>query len=637
MEKVLKEYINATNEPYKNHPIANLIRKEIPESFKNEIGNDYQIKGSSGIGRWAAIPWISFINEKITTTPQDGYYVVYLFKEDMTGFYLSLNFGAREFNRNYGRKNLPIAAKIFREILQNKFSEIKNYIPMDLGSLEGNSKRPNSKDYENGNIFSIEYTIDNIPTDDYLIDDLFFILTLYDYLYEIRGNTIFSDDELKFFNINADFHNGNVKRLEDSMCLSIRNFGAISKADLEINKINIIAGKNATGKSTASKLLYCFLKYNSHNRQNFAYKSVSEQFERLFSRIVRVSRDFPEKFHSPIKNLWIDFLNCKDIYKEFEIYDKIKEIFYNNAFNSISSKSTDELFDSFDEIDELINIIEEDGSGLYKSIIKSLFESEFSNEITGFAEFKGNYNNHKFNFSANYTNSYQFESQGEFFINDVFYIDSFSWLDIRSQSRHSVHINSLFKSIEKDSDESYDIFDDLKNKNIIKLENNLYNLLNGKFIFEEGQFKYSDEEGVSYSLSNASSGMKQLGVIQLLLKNRQLKPNSVLIIDEPEVNLHPGWQFKYAELLVILARDLDIKLYINTHSPIFIEAIEVFTKYYDLEDETNFYLTQKSDNNKYDFVKCNYSNLYDIYENLAEPFDIIEVYRLKAEYKKNNR
>ena len=88
MEKVLNEYIDASNEPYKNHPIADLIRKELPKCFEKEIGNKYKIKGSSGIGRWATIPWISFLNEDITTTPQDGYYAVYLFKEDMTGFYL---------------------------------------------------------------------------------------------------------------------------------------------------------------------------------------------------------------------------------------------------------------------------------------------------------------------------------------------------------------------------------------------------------------------------------------------------------------------------------------------------------------------------------------------------------------------
>ena len=42
-------------------------------------------------------------------------------------------------------------------------------------------------------------------------------------------------------------------------------------------------------------------------------------------------------------------------------------------------------------------------------------------------------------------------------------------------------------------------------------------------------------------MGNTASGIKQIGVVQLLLSNRKLQENSVLIIDEPEVNLHPEW------------------------------------------------------------------------------------------------
>ena len=136
--------------------------------------------------------------------------------------------------------------------------------------------------------------------------------------------------------------------------------------------------------------------------------------------------------------------------------------------------------------------------------------------------------------------------------------------------------------------------------------------------------------------TSTPSGIKQIGIIQLLLLNNKLKKGSYLIIDEPEVNLHPEWQFKFAEILVLLAKELDITIYLNSHSPMFIEAIEVLTMYYDLENETNFYLTEKQGNDKFDFVKIDYDNLFELYDNLAKPYDAIEVYRLKAEYKKGN-
>ena len=66
----------------------------------------------------------------------------------------------------------------------------------------------------------------------------------------------------------------------------------------------------------------------------------------------------------------------------------------------------------------------------------------------------------------------------------------------------------------------------------------------------------------------------------------------------------------------------------------FIEAVEVLTQYYDMEDETNFYMAEKHDEDTYNFVKVDYDGLYDLYDNLSKPYSIIEVYRLRAENKK---
>ena len=43
------------------------------------------------------------------------------------------------------------------------------------------------------------------------------------------------------------------------MLLEIENLGLINKANLDIGKINVIVGKNSTGKSTSSKFLFSLL------------------------------------------------------------------------------------------------------------------------------------------------------------------------------------------------------------------------------------------------------------------------------------------------------------------------------------------------------------------------------------------
>ena len=67
--------------------------------------------------------------------------------------------------------------------------------------------------------------------------------------------------------------------------LKIDNFGPINQADLNISKINIIAGKNASGKTSISKLLYCIITAFSTDGDYLSYESMKEQFNLLISNL----------------------------------------------------------------------------------------------------------------------------------------------------------------------------------------------------------------------------------------------------------------------------------------------------------------------------------------------------------------
>ena len=88
----------------------------------------------------------------------------------------------------------------------------------------------------------------------------------------------------------------------------------------------------------------------------------------------------------------------------------------------------------------------------------------------------------------------------------------------------------------------------------------------GRFVKDDKNIIFIASEK-EFLMKNTSSGIKQLGIIQMLLNNRKLSENSFLIMDEPEVNLHPEWQVKFAEIIILLAKELNITIYINTHSP----------------------------------------------------------------------
>ena len=70
-----------------------------------------------------------------------------------------------------------------------------------------------------------------------------------------------------------------------------------------------------------------------------------------------------------------------------------------------------------------------------------------------------------------------------------------------------------------------------------------------------------------------------------------LQEGTVLILDEPEVHLHPKWQLEYARLILKLVKD-SIKILVNSHSPYMIEALKRYSEVEEIENKTNFYLAK---------------------------------------------
>ncbi|MGF7118649.1 MrcB family domain-containing protein [Methanobacterium oryzae] len=180
-ERVLKQYKSAKNENFTGHPIANILRNEIPTELKEIIGNSdkYKVSGSAGQGNWTYSPWVAILNKEITESPQSGYYLVYLFREDMRGVYLSLNQGMTDLKNQHGTNKtneiLKSKSKEYREKLgeQNEFLNSIN-----LGAINSSS----ASFYEEGNIYAKYYDLSNFPSDDAFKNDLKIFLGLYDSL-----------------------------------------------------------------------------------------------------------------------------------------------------------------------------------------------------------------------------------------------------------------------------------------------------------------------------------------------------------------------------------------------------------------------------------------------------------------------
>lgn len=141
-------------------------------------------------------------------------------------------------------------------------------------------------------------------------------------------------------------------------------------------------------------------------------------------------------------------------------------------------------------------------------------------------------------------------------------------------------------------------------------------------LFDTDKDNISDARTKRLSLDSLSSGMKTFYLIKSLIDNGTIVQNGTLILDEPEVHLHPDWQVTLAEVIVLLQREMGLHILINTHSPYFLRAIEVFSGKYDTEDVVKYYLSYNDgDNAKMKDVTFNISEIYKV---LSDPLQRIE-------------
>jgi MoxR-like ATPase len=182
----MKTYLQAKTEPFKEHRIGNLMRNEIPEIIyrETELSREkYKITGSVGQGNWANVPWVAVMNKSVTTSTQRGFYLVYLFAEDMSHVYLTLAQGVTETsNEEMKRINLEI-----REKLHIKEPHIHKNNDFDLGT----SKK--AVDYKKSTALYIPYSINGFPSEEQLVEDLLTMVKYYEEYIEKSKSNILSE------------------------------------------------------------------------------------------------------------------------------------------------------------------------------------------------------------------------------------------------------------------------------------------------------------------------------------------------------------------------------------------------------------------------------------------------------------
>ena len=173
------------------------------------------------------------------------------------------------------------------------------------------------------------------------------------------------------------------------------------------------------------------------------------------------------------------------------------------------------------------------------------------------------------------------------------------------------------------SPEEYNLIDNLLAQEKLSLIMEMINQMSQGVLIqdrERGYWRYSIEgkdKPILLNIENVSSGILAVATLKRLIENGSLQESGILILDEPETHLHPDWQNIFAKILVLLCKDFNFKILLNTHSHYFLTAIETFSRRYEIQDRCKYYLSYE-ENNMANFQDVT-GNSEDIYKKFLQP------------------
>ncbi len=420
--------------------------------------------------------------------------------------------------------------------------------------------------------------------------------------------------------------------------IKTQNFRAVNEADIIINGITLVAGENGCGKSSISKLLY-FLYKTVSNYDSLVIKKLINNLRDVFRFLEIVQqevgintrdRNSRDEFRRELSELRRNLYNAE--YLDVQLKNWIKamdklEDFYKNSSIENSTKNLNHNSGRLNYIikDILKNDEEKEDIDPFKAI-KFFIEAKFK-EAMG-------------KIQSRPTSLFIEELESVFSDGDLptkFEVLEFDDLIVSLEKDHLSIPYSIQNAIYIDTpmmisvEDSHNIhWDDLNELLLIKgNSNNKFTqiiskeITQGDVVFEDTiftaeDFKFKRTDGAVFNLLDVATGIKSFSILQMLLKNGALTDKTLLIIDEPESNLHPQWIIEYARIIVMLNKEIGVKFFLATHNPDMVSAIRYISEKEGTLDGVNFYLAEKS---SYKF-KYNYKFLDKQIDPIFESFNI---------------
>lgn len=386
------------------------------------------------------------------------------------------------------------------------------------------------------------------------------------------------------------------------MKLTIENLAKISKAEVELNGITVVAGYNSTGKSTISKaLLGVMSAYSELNEDIIAQRSF--EIQRVLDNAVSGMISAPAYFRreTRMRRLARELSADRSLKVEKESLCLAAEEGLEDEEKERVEQYIQEHFEEIcAEVEKKRDISEQDFASF---LVNNQFRTIFDQQINTFGSEK----------ACTIDLSAKEEIHLEIVNNKVvdlplltlkeatpFYIEPRHMLDMSVRRYYTYQTDfSLYDDLsasESIAPENMTLEQYTQREHSTAIVKELADqVMHGSLRPTEEAVRFYDTDFQSaVSVKNTASGIKSMALIARLIENGKLAQRGMLIIDEPEVNLHPEWQLRFANFLVRLNKELDIQILLTTHSPYFLRAIEKYAQEWEVENGLKLYMTVPS-------------------------------------------
>lgn len=391
------------------------------------------------------------------------------------------------------------------------------------------------------------------------------------------------------------------------MRLELNNILKVKKADIKLGGLTVLTGVNDSGKSTVGKVLFTILKAANNARLRDKDNTIIS----IENKLSFISKQFHLINHN------ISFLNNPNtlsremvdgsvpVEETFNmILSEIENCNFSSRISSIMKENLSDIQQELQELDNLGLLVSKEFDKIAQSVFREQLNSNVAESSSIVFQDDTTIEGSSIRIGLGKNKLSETHISGHFSIEDITYVESPIYLHLLNYlrtpllyplERNRIHIipyylSDITEKVLNDASYQGSLFE-LNNGNEALIKE-IRIIIDGDFsVDRKSRQVYFKRKGKSIPIISVAAGIKSFGLLLSLLRTYSISTSRMLVLDEPEIHLHPEWQVNFCKLIVEMVA-AGIPIVVSSHSPYFIQGLRYFAAAKGIEKDVVYYMAE---------------------------------------------